>query len=83
MTHDDQSWEADGSVYVDIESGTGTGYYVDSSNSSAVIDVRDNDPELPHILIAASYLSVSEGSSAIFTLASETTRTNYLIGNQY
>ena len=69
-TVDDQIWEADGYVYVDLQSGTD--YYVNSSDSSAVIDVLDNDPELPHIIIAASHISITEGDPALFTLASET-----------
>ena len=62
-TADDSTDEADGSVTVTID--TGTGYTVSSGNSSATVAVADDD--VPQISIAAGS-DVTEGTAATFTL---------------
>ena len=63
-TVDDAADEADGSVSVTLESGTG--YTLASGKGSAAVAVRDNDE--PVVSIAAGN-GVTEGTSASFTVS--------------
>ena len=69
-TVDDENEEADGSVTVALNAGTG--YAVDSSNDSVEIAVTDDDETDPFVIsIAAVSGSTAEGTSIIFRISAD------------
>ena len=64
-TVDDNANEADGSVSVTLD--TGTGYTVATGKDSAAVAVRDNDE--PVVVSIAAGSGVTEGTSASFTVS--------------
>ncbi|MYJ63438.1 MAG: hypothetical protein F4095_14125, partial [Acidimicrobiia bacterium] len=66
-TQDDSTDEPNGSVTVTVNMGTG---YAPGSSSSARVTVNDDDvPAQPQLTVARTAASVTEGTSAAFTIS--------------
>ena len=63
-TDDDTIYEPDGSITATVQAGAG--YRPQSSNASAAVSVKDNDPGLE---LSTSNLRVSKGGSISYTIA--------------
>ena len=63
-TDDDAIYEPDGSITATVQAGAG--YRPDSSNASAAVSVKDNDPGLE---LSTGHLRVSKGGSISYTIA--------------
>jgi len=64
-TEDDNIQEEDGSITVVVQGGTG--YDPHSTNASASVTVEDNDD--PAVMVSPDSLTITEGSSASYTVA--------------
>ena len=63
-TDDDAIYEPDGSITATVQAGAG--YRPHSSNASAAVSVKDNDPGLE---LSTGHLRVSKGGSISYTIA--------------
>ena len=67
-TDDDKADEADGSVSVTVDAGSG---YTVGAASSGSVAIADDDLPPPAISVAAKVASIAEGSDAVFTVRAD------------